>query len=299
MESNIKNRPLVSIIIPVYNGQETIKRAIESVQKQTYSDFEILVIDNGSVDNTVSLVNKLIELDDRIKLLHSIRGRSIARNKGLNYSNGEYINFLDADDQFTQEHLERAVTFLNNHLEYYAYSEGATYLDIEGNTVISKTKNHDIKNLEYRNIFEISSILFRRSSDICPFNEKLSHNEDWLFWAQNLANKKIFQNNTLIGQIIHITGKNTMSDINNMIGSEVVVLSSLDSSVNCTRRAGLIVMFLNSDYVHEKKMINLVKKRFTYTYLIINLLFKVHFINKVISYVALRKVKVIQKNGIY
>lgn len=90
---------MVSIIIPAYNVENYIFRCIESCINQTYNNIEIIIIDDGSSDNTQSIIKKYIQKDNRIKyLFQENRGVSTARNKGLDVANGDYIIFLDSDD---------------------------------------------------------------------------------------------------------------------------------------------------------------------------------------------------------
>jgi len=90
-----KKWPLVSVIIPVFNRESTITRAIASVQRQTYKNIQILVIDDGSSDATVDVVRRLTERDQRVTLLRhsSNQGRSAARNTGVRVASGELVAF--------------------------------------------------------------------------------------------------------------------------------------------------------------------------------------------------------------
>lgn len=100
--------PLVSVIIPAYQSAETLPRAIKSVLNQNYKNFEIIVVDNGSTDNTQIIVNSLMELDSRIHLVSLKTNQRPAggRNAGVTASAGEYIAFLDADDEWLQTKVE-------------------------------------------------------------------------------------------------------------------------------------------------------------------------------------------------
>lgn len=106
--------PLVSIIMPAYNSGNTISRAIQSVLDQTYSEFELLVIDDGSTDNTVDIVNFYIKTDSRIVLLRNPRNLGVAasRNHGCRMAQGEYLAFLDSDDMWFEDKLEKQVSFM-------------------------------------------------------------------------------------------------------------------------------------------------------------------------------------------
>lgn len=101
--------PEVSVIIPTYNRSQSIERAIRSVQGQTFQSLEIIVIDDGSTDNTEDIVKSVI--DDRIRYIRceTNRGSGAARNEGLKIAQGRHIAFLDSDDEWLPEKLERQV----------------------------------------------------------------------------------------------------------------------------------------------------------------------------------------------
>lgn len=96
-----------SIIMPVYNAEKTLRRSIDSVIKQTVGDWELICVDDGSKDNSYSVLKSLSNLDNRIKVIHKNNGGpGSARNKGISLAKGEYIAFLDADDMWTFTFLE-------------------------------------------------------------------------------------------------------------------------------------------------------------------------------------------------
>jgi len=106
------HKDLISVIIPTFNGSQNIRRAIMSALNQTYPNIEIIVVDDGSTDNTVEVVKDI--KDERIKLLrHSTnKNGSAARNTGIRASNGEYIAFLDDDDEWFPEKLFKQMEYL-------------------------------------------------------------------------------------------------------------------------------------------------------------------------------------------
>lgn len=111
MSINISN-PKVSVIIPTYNRSHFIKDAVESVFNQTYSNFELIVIDDGSTDNTKEV---LAEYGDKLQYVYqNNQGRSAARNLGISFAKGEYIAFLDSDDVWFADKLERQVPVLES-----------------------------------------------------------------------------------------------------------------------------------------------------------------------------------------
>jgi len=104
---------LVSIVMPAFNAGKTIEKSIESVLKQSYKDWELIVIDDGSTDNTKEIVERLIKKEKRIRLITTQKniGCALARDKGIEASNGRWIAFLDADDLWLPKKLEVQIAF--------------------------------------------------------------------------------------------------------------------------------------------------------------------------------------------
>lgn len=137
--------PKISIIIPAYNSEKTIKKCIDSVLSQSYKDWELIIINDGSTDNT-SYICKVYENNPQIIVLQQENsGVSVARNRGLNYCSGEYVIFLDSDDYLQDEGLSAIGKYLgtadlcyynyriikNNHEVPIDYIKGNISVDIE------------------------------------------------------------------------------------------------------------------------------------------------------------------------
>ena len=123
--------PKVSVVMPAYNYGRFLGEAIQSVLDQTFQDFELIVVDDGSTDNTKEVIGSFT--DRRIKYIYQQnRGVSTALNVGISASRGEYIALLDADDIWLPHNLEKGVEVLDEHAEV-GFSYGQAYLmDIEG-----------------------------------------------------------------------------------------------------------------------------------------------------------------------
>lgn len=297
MESTIKLKPLVSVIIPVYNGEETISSAVYSVQKQKYSNVEIIVVDNGSTDKTKLIVNRISEIDKRIKLFESNKGRSNARNKGLAHASGKYINFLDADDMFTKEHIIRSVNFLESNTNYFAYAEGAEFTSKNG-IIPQKLNEKKSTDLNITNPFEISAVTFRNVG-IVNFVDNLEHNEDWLFWIHNLKNKEVMTRFDLIGEQKSITGKNTMLDLDNMIGSELIVVTLGKISRTLKKQIKLMFMFARSTYSEDELFKKKVMHKYKLAYILVYIGNHTPFVNKQIEKQIQKNITRLHKKMIY
>lgn len=116
---------IVSVVIPAYNREQCIKKAIQSVLSQTYPSFEIIIVDDGSTDNTSRLVATFVEEDQRIRhLQHDLhRGAQAARNSGIRAARGEWIAFLDSDDQWLPHSIEKRLKVAQNEGVKIVHSE--------------------------------------------------------------------------------------------------------------------------------------------------------------------------------
>ena len=110
----MKEKPLVSIITPVYNCEKLIEETINSVISQSYSNWEMILVDDCSLDKSFTVIQKYMKKDDRIKYfkLKENSGAAIARNKALKESKGRFIAYLDADDKWSKNKLEKQVNYM-------------------------------------------------------------------------------------------------------------------------------------------------------------------------------------------
>lgn len=102
---------MISIVMPVYNAENYLKKSIESILKQTYPAWEMIIVDNGSEDGSLQICREYSKNEDRIQVLHQYqnKGVSVARNLGLEKATGDYVTFLDADDWVAEDYLEQLV----------------------------------------------------------------------------------------------------------------------------------------------------------------------------------------------
>ena len=143
---------LVSILIPTYNTEKFIRSTIESVQNQTYTNWEMILVDDASTDKTVSIIEEFAQKDSRIKLfkLPENRGNGFARNAALEKATGKYIAYLDADDLWFREKLEKQIQFLkanNLHFTFSFYDS----IDEEGNDLNRRVESPNP--LTYKQLF--------------------------------------------------------------------------------------------------------------------------------------------------
>lgn len=132
----IKDEYLVSIIMPCYNSAETLEESIESVLAQTYSNFELILVDDGSIDQTLEIINRYLVYDKRVRFFRTKcnSGAAVARNIAIENANGTFIAFLDSDDVWMPEKLEKQILFMVTNDLYFTYSN---YYVNKNNKIIS------------------------------------------------------------------------------------------------------------------------------------------------------------------
>lgn len=133
---------LVSVLIPVYNVGKYVKEAIKSIQDQTYKNLEIIVVDDGSTDNTYTIVQGLAAGDSRIKLFRNDKNSKIVKtlNKAFKYSSGDYIARMDGDDISELDRIEKKVAFLEANSEYDLVGCSVNSVNEKGELLSSTSK---------------------------------------------------------------------------------------------------------------------------------------------------------------
>lgn len=179
----------VSIVMPAYNAERFIEEAIQSVIKQTFSEWELIVVDDASCDKTTDIVRQLALLDVRITLVENKTnlGVSGTRNRGIGLATGEFIAFLDSDDIWVYDKLQRQLEILQQFhadLCYTAYtvmSESSKHL-----TTYRVPKTIDYVGMLGENVIGCSTVLLKRSSlGIYRFESTFFH-EDYVLWLKLL-----------------------------------------------------------------------------------------------------------------
>lgn len=169
----LRNKPLVSIIVPIYNAEKYLDKCLSSLIQQTYNNIEILLVNDGSKDESETICLKYLQIDDRVHYFYQPNsGVSQARNKGLHNARGEYFLFVDSDDwlaenavdEFVRIALEEAadVTILRSYVvlkqgiifEPREYLEGLTHNEIVERLLLDNIGNHVIIKLFHREIWE-------------------------------------------------------------------------------------------------------------------------------------------------
>lgn len=188
-------KSLVSVIIPTYNSEKFILETIESVQNQTYDNWEMILVDDASTDSTAVLISKLAQEDNRIQLLQLDKnsGTGVARNNALAVVKGKYISFLDADDLWKPNKLAVQMEFMKTHKVPFTFSF-YDCIDEEGNALNKRVEAP--KNLSYRQLFFCNYVGNLTGIYDVEFFGKISissirKRQDWMLWLTILKKIKI------------------------------------------------------------------------------------------------------------
>ncbi|WP_082127367.1 glycosyltransferase [Calothrix sp. 336/3] len=205
----------ISVIIPAYNSEKTILETIKSVLGQTFIDFEIIIVDDGSTDATLTSISQFN--DERIKVFtQRHQGANVCRNFGLSCANGEFVSFLDADDVWTHNKLSSQLKALQENLQASVAYSWTDYIDENGNFLLSGThitaNGRVYEKLLVSNFLENgSNPLIRKSAiiELGGFDEKLNAAQDWDMWLR-LSNKFEFVAVPKV-QILYRKSRNSLS----------------------------------------------------------------------------------------
>lgn len=219
----MSERTSISVIIPIFNMASFIGQAIESVQSQTINDWEMIVVDNCSTDNSRETVDRYAASDSRIKLFrceYNSGSPARPRNIGIKQASGTYITFLDADDLWLEQKLERQVNFLNDHKEVFLLY--ARYFFMKNGKITKDKVLPPLKQMKSGRIFKdlflsdnfipTLTVMFRnRYENNYLFDEDPGSMEDLDLWLRISGKENIdFINEPLA--IYRIHGSSTTSD---------------------------------------------------------------------------------------
>jgi glycosyltransferase involved in cell wall biosynthesis len=195
--------PLISVIIPAYNAGKYIEDTLQSVFNQTYKNIEIIVVDDGSSDNTLEILNKYT---DRLKIFtQKNMGVARARNFAVDQSNGEWLAFIDADDLWHSNKLSQQIGGLNN--ENWSHTNSLYF----GHNQDGKTKRSDLtpqhgglvfNKIIVNNFITTSTVLIKKATFISygGFDESLKALEDWKLWLEVSLQEPLNYNDEVLAE---------------------------------------------------------------------------------------------------
>jgi len=221
--------PLVSIIIPTYNRAHYLYKTIESVINQTYSNLEIIIIDDGSTDETKSVVDKFC--DKRLKyFFQKNSGVSVARNNGIRRATGEYIMFLDSDDTILPTKIEEQVKFMETHPDIDCVYCWWQYIDAAGSLLgegCATYRGNILEKIIEWNFAPIHSYLFRYKCfrNISGFKRGIEGVEDWDLLIRFAAKGYIFDFIPKILVQYRMHQKNITNEIDTILKNQIHMLN--------------------------------------------------------------------------
>lgn len=230
----------VSVIIPTFNYGQFIATTIESVLGQTYKDFEIIVVDDGSSDNTEQLIKK--KYGRNVKYLYQEnRGAPAARNRGIKKAQGKYLVFLDADDWFHDSNLKKKKTLLDSKPEFgWVYSDCQYVLEdglelkkkitFKGFCSEKKLEGFILKDLIMGNLIPLNSVMIRREilDEVGMFDEKLKSLQDYDLFLRIAPQHKIgYIDEKLIYVFCHKNSISNMTERQTAYNSKIRVVSKV------------------------------------------------------------------------
>ena len=224
--------PNVSVIIPTYNRADLVKRAIKSVLDQTYQNFELIVINDNSLDDTINVINTF--KDSRIQCIShkKNRGAPAARNTGINKSRGEYIAFLDDDDEWLPEKLEIQLEYLNHRPNVGLIYAGYEIVDKDKNKIHRinpKERGNTFHRILHTNFIGSPTVLVRREcfESVGGFDEKFKSSQDWDMWIRISQKYDVDYVPNILAKY-NISGNRITTNMNSVINGHIQILSKYD-----------------------------------------------------------------------
>ena len=193
---DIKYKKKVSVVIPNYNGSRFLAEALDSVLTQTYTNFEIIVIDDGSTDGSVEILERYAQHDARVRIVRNStnKGISFSRNHGIMASNGcEYVAFLDSDDVMAPERIQKQVEYLATYPDVAAVGSWIAHINEEGQPQGVKRYRARWCGKDPRvlsaPLLAQSAVMIRRDifETIGTYNEHIFYGEDYDLWLRMLS----------------------------------------------------------------------------------------------------------------
>jgi glycosyltransferase involved in cell wall biosynthesis len=243
--------PKISVIMPAYNHEEFIAKSIESIINQSFIDWELIVVNDGSTDGTLQVINIYIqEFPDKIRVINKIKneGTVAGLNDGIRAAAGEYIAWLSSDDLFFNDTIERQIDFLMNHPNLDVVAGGTEYIDEHGISLSTDIEGWVQGNMYYNLLFRccvcFCSVLARREcyEKVGLFDASYRYAHDYEMLLRLAANFNIgYIPQTIVQNRIHsrqitMWGRNEIDAIN-------VIMNFLENeqlSYNLLNKAGLM-----------------------------------------------------------
>jgi len=251
------HNPIISVLMPVFNGEKYLKKSIDSIVNQTFKNFELIIINDGSSDNTLNIVNSYS--DNRIRIINNKKNIGIVRslNKGISTTRGKYIARLDSDDLSNLDRLQKQLFFLENNFDFGLVGSWVEVINENGKSLdlwkINLSSEEIYYNLIFYNCIIHSSVMFRKEilKKIGLYREECALVEDYDLWNRISKNYKIF----IISEFL----------VKFRVFPESLSMKNKDLQDKNTKLVSINNSKINSDlydYILNKRRFSLIKKIF-------------------------------------
>lgn len=265
--------PTISVVMPTYNRIDLLSRSIESILNQTYKDFEFIIVDDGSTDDSVALIQAYQKQDKRIRLIQNEtnKGISFSRNRGMDAAKGRYLAIMDSDDYSEPERLEKSLAFMKKHKNYVVVNSIYYEIDNEDQGVNNWVPPHRWEIIfHFANYFTniaMFDLKFAREHNI-RYDENLISGEDYDFWSKIfLAGGKFGMiNEPLIRLRRHSTNKpeyyKTIHDVRKTISQKLLARFDVTPEEALKHRCRVFEKMMKSN--RTKKLVDQYTLELTY-----------------------------------
>ena len=290
---------LLSVIIPVYNGEKYISKCLDSILQQSYKNLELIIINDGSKDNSLKILQDYKEKDDRITLINQEnQGTSITRNNALAYVKGEYLTFVDIDDYLEKDIYQSLMIKIDNNADIISYGASCDF-EKENYSIIKKCKDSNVKNYIINELF---NKIYKTNliKDKIYFPKEFNQGEDLIFNCKAYNSAKQIQNIDIVGY--HYVYKQQETMVSKYTPNNEIVLEQKNKYVKELLKNSpqtyydymlkeyevfVINLFLKGSPYSFSKKANLIKKYILTNYEVIKKANTTSLYNKIFKFSAL------------
>ncbi|WP_167342345.1 glycosyltransferase family 2 protein [Nonlabens sp. SY33080] len=249
---------LVTIIIPTFNRAHTINRTLNSIFKQSHTNWECIVIDDGSTDDTLKIVEEQVRKDSRVKLFqrpqNRPKGANACRNLGLENAHGDYINFLDSDDTLHPDKLSIQIDAIKNTPYQFSVCQTMLIDDDSGHELGLRSSlvkaAHPIDDyITFRSFWTVHPPLYKSAFiQQYRFDESLQQSQEYEFTIRILSGQPVYHTTELVLAYLHIHANRMSSSVTNSISK---IRSNLNVRLNCFKNSNINLLPSTHDHLYE------------------------------------------------
>ncbi len=277
----------ISVLMPAFNSENFIAKTIDSVLSQSYSNFELLIIDDCSTDSTAEIIQYYSKLDSRICFfLNDVnKGISFCRNFLLNKSNCDFFAIIDSDDICEIDRLEIQINYLHNNPDVFGVGSNISLIDGNSNHINSKLTsliNYNRINFRilFKNCFNQSTMMLRSSS--LRYDEKFPPAEDFEFWSRIILEhnlKLVNLPNLLIKYRIHSNNNGNLNQVKQLHLNDIIIRKNFKNYLEWELNDEYLYIchhHYNPNFNLKFSILNYLKLTFSYYYILFRRLNKVN-----------------------